>query len=268
MGKGQQDRAGDSDPREGRGVRGPGRRLRGAVANKVGIAILAGKYAPGDVLPGEVAAAEELEVSRGAYREAMQVLAAKGLVESRPKTGTKVLPRERWNLLDPEVLAWAFAGEPDARLVRSLFELRLVIEPAAAAFAAQRRTSAQLRQMREALGLMRRHSLATEEGRVADREFHDALLQATMNDALIAISASIGSAVSLTTTYKQRTHKLPRDPIPDHARVLDAVADGDAEAAAAAMRVLVELALEDTNVVMAARGTDGVDSQSAGLTGL
>ena len=248
--------------------RSTGRRLRGAVANKLGVAILSGLYAPGDILPGEVAFSEELEVSRGAYREAMQVLAAKGLVESRPKTGTKVLPRERWNLLDPEVLSWAFAGEPDARLVRSLFELRLVIEPAAASFAAQRRSAAELRQMREALGTMRRMSLATEEGRAADREFHDALLQATMNDALIAISASIGSAVSLTTIYKQRNRKLPRDPIPDHARVLDAIAEGDADAAASAMRVLVELALEDTKVVMAARGTEADDSQSAGLTGL
>ena len=258
MESGRKDATGDN---AGRNVRGPGRRLRGAVANKLGVAILAGDYAPGDLLPGEVAAAEELEVSRGAYREAMQVLAAKGLVESRPKTGTKVLPRERWNLLDPEVLTWAFAGEPDVRLVRSLFELRLVIEPAAAAFAAQRRSPAQLKQMRDALGLMRRHTLDTEEGRAADRAFHDALLQATLNDAMITISASIGSAVSLTTLYKQRTRKLPRDAIPDHARVLEAVADGDADAAAAAMRELVELALEDTNMAMAARGAEAADSR-------
>ena len=155
-------------------VRGPGRRLRGAVANKIGTAILSGEYGPGDILSGEIAAAEALNVSRGAYREAMQVLAAKGLVESRPKTGTRVLPRERWNLLDPEVLAWAFAGDPDARLIRSLFELRLVIEPAAAAFAAQRRSKADIKRMRDALNGMRRHSLATAEGRAADRAVADA----------------------------------------------------------------------------------------------
>ena len=229
----------------------------------MGIAILSGEFAPGEVLPGEVAAAEELEVSRGAYREAMQVLAAKGLVESRPKTGTRVLPRERWNLLDTEVLSWAFAGEPDARLVRSLFELRLVIEPAAAAFAAQRRTPAHIKQMREALVLMRRHSLATDEGRTADREFHDVLLRATQNDALITISSSIGAAVALTTIYKQRTRKLPRDPIPDHAQVLEAIANADPEAAAAAMRVLVEQALEDTNVVMAESGLVGGEPEQA-----
>src|SRR6478735_40212 len=120
--------------------RGTGRRLRGAVAYKLGTAILSGDFAPGDILSSEVEFSEALDVSRSAYREAIQVLTAKGLVESRPKMGTRVLPRSRWNLLDPDVLAWAFAGEPDPQFVRSLFELRAVVEPAAAGFAAQRRT--------------------------------------------------------------------------------------------------------------------------------
>ena len=233
-------------------TRKPGRRLRGAVANKLGIAILSGEYRPGDVLTGEVAAAEALDVSRGAYREAVQVLTAKGLVESRPKTGTHVLPRERWNLLDPDVLAWAFAGEPDPRLIRSLFELRLVIEPAAAALAAKRRTRADLTRMGDALKGMRRHTLATAEGRAADRDFHDALLHATGNDAMVVLGASIGAAVAWTTQFKQRTRALPRDPIPDHARVYEAIAARDATAATAAMQVLVDLALSDTRNAMPA----------------
>ncbi|MCP3735774.1 FadR family transcriptional regulator [Sphingomonas sp. RP10(2022)] len=233
-------------------TRNPGRRLRGAVANNLGIAILSGRYAPGDVLSGEIAAAEALDVSRGAYREAVQVLTAKGLVESRPKTGTHVLPRERWNLLDPDVLAWAFAGEPDPRLVRSLFELRLVIEPAAAAFAAERRTRTDIKRMGEALKTMRHHSLATAEGRSADRDFHDALLHATDNDAMIVLGSSIGAAVAWTTQFKQRTRALPRDPIPDHARVYDAVVARDVAGASAAMRLLVEQALADTRGAMPA----------------
>ncbi len=96
--------------------RGTGARHHGAIAHKLGVAILSGDYGPGHVLGAEVIAAELLGVSRTAYREAVQVLTAKGLVESRPKTGTRVLPRERWNLLDPDVLGWAFAGEPDIEL--------------------------------------------------------------------------------------------------------------------------------------------------------
>ena len=234
----------------GKAARGPGRRLHGAIAHKLGTAILSGQYAPGDVLSGEVAFAEELEVSRSAYREAIQVLTAKGLVESRPKAGTRVLPRTRWNLLDPEVLAWAFAGEPDIQFVRDLFELRAIVEPAAARLAATRRDKDDLRIMKDALAAMRRHTLATEAGRAADREFHDAVLTATRNDALIVLSASIGAAVSWTTQFKQRARALPRNPIPDHVLVYDAIAAGNATAASNAMRTLVDLALEDTKLAM------------------
>ena len=189
-------------------------------------------------------------MSRSAYREAVQVLTAKGLVESRPKAGTRVLPRSRWNILDPAVLAWAFAAEPDVAFVRDIFELRAVVEPAAARFAAERRDKDDIKAMREALAKMKRHTLATEAGRMADREFHDALLRATHNDAMIALSASISAAVSWTTEFKQRSRALPRDPVPDHAKVCDAIAAGDPEAAAAAMRTLVDLALEDTRLSM------------------
>ena len=232
-------------------VRGPGRRLHGAIAHKLGTAILSGQYAPGDVLSGEVAFSEELEVSRSAYREAIQVLTAKGLVESRPKAGTRVLPRNRWNLLDPEVLAWAFAGEPDVQFVRDLFELRAIVEPAAARLAAQRRTKEDIRLMKDALATMRRHTLATDAGRGADRDFHNAILNATRNDALQTLSASIGAAVTWTTQDKQTARAWPRNPIPDQARVFDAIAAGDAAAAAEAMGVLVDLALEDTASAMA-----------------
>ncbi|MDT7527633.1 FadR/GntR family transcriptional regulator [Sphingopyxis sp. SE2] len=230
--------------------RGPGRRLHGAIAHRLGTDILSGKYAPGDVLSGEVAFSEELQVSRSAYREAIQVLTAKGLVASRPKAGTRVLPRDRWNLLDPEVLGWAFAGEPDIEFVRNLFELRAIVEPAAARLAAGRRDKADLKAMKEALAAMRRHTLTTEGGRAADRDFHNAILHATRNEALMALSASIGAAVNWTTQFKQRTRALPRNPIPDHARVYDAIAAGDGDAAAQAMNQLVELALDDTRSAM------------------
>ncbi len=234
---------------EGRASRKPlgtGRRHHGAIAQKLGIAILSGEIAPGDVLGAEVIAAETLGVSRTAYREAVQVLIAKGLVESRPKTGTRVLPRNRWNLLDPDVLAWAFAGDPDIAFIRSLFELRAIVEPAATALAAERRDSADLKAMEHALDAMRQHSLASEAGRAADRDFHDAILRATRNDALVVLSSSIGAAVNWTTQFKQRSRALPRNPIPDHRRVYEAIAASDPEAARTAMRVLVDLALEDT----------------------
>ncbi len=231
--------------------RSTGRRLHGAIAHRLGGDIVSGVYPPGSVLPGEVEFAGTLEVSRGAFREAIQALVAKGLVESWPKAGTRVLPRARWNLLDPDVLAWAFAGEPDPAFVRDIFELRAMVEPGAARLAAERADRDDLRALKEALAAMRRHTLATEAGRAADRDFHDPILRATRNDALIVLSASIGAAVHWTTQYKQRSRTLPRNAIPDHAKVHAAIAAGDGDAAAAAMRELVDLALADTAQQMA-----------------
>lgn len=230
--------------------RGSGRRLHGALAAKLGTAIVSGEYAPGTTLSGEVAFAEALDVSRTAYREAIQVLTAKGLVESRPKTGTRILPRDRWNLLDPDVLAWSFASVPDVSLVRSLFELRGIIEPAAASLAASRRDDADLARMTAALAAMERETLATDAGQQADREFHNAILHATRNDALIFLSAGIGAAVRYTTQFKQRSLVQPRNAIPDHAQVLAAIAARKPAKAGEAMRKLIDMALDDTRAAM------------------
>ena len=125
-------------------------RIHQAIARQLGTAILMGVHKPGELFEGEIDASERLHVSRTAYREAVRILIAKGMLESRPKAGTRVLPRSRWNVLDPEMLAWMFAGEPDRDFVRDLFELRGVIEPAAAEFAARRRTDEQLAVMVQA----------------------------------------------------------------------------------------------------------------------
>lgn len=224
------------------------RRIHGTVARAIGIEIMGGARQPGDVLGGEIEASEALGISRTAYREAIRILAAKGLVESRPKAGTRILPRARWNLLDPEVLAWAFDGEPPDHFVRDLFELRAVIEPAACSFAALRRDEDDLAVMREALQEMRLHGLATGEGRAADQRFHRAILTAARNEPLGVLASSVGAAVSWTTVFKHRRWALPRDPLPDHIAVFEAVEAGKSDAAGKAMRELLRLALADMDL--------------------
>lgn len=227
--------------------RPPRERLNAAIARRLGVAIVSGQLKPGDVLENEIASSEQLKVSRSAYREAVRALAAKGLVEARPKTGTQVSDARRWNLLDPDVLAWFFeAGAPSPRFVRDLFELRSIVEPAAAELAATRRTHEDLSRMRRALQDMERHGLADEAGQIADREFHDAVLEATRNAPLISLASGIGAAVRWTTIFKQRRRALPRDPMPAHWAVFDAIAAGGPQAAGEAMRTLVAQALEDT----------------------
>ena len=108
--------------------------LHGQVVHAIGRRILSGAIRPGELLPADPA----LRASRTVLREAIKVLAAKGLVESRPKTGTRVRPPESWNLLDPDVLAWQQEGTPQPVFLRKLTEVRLIIEPAAAERAALR----------------------------------------------------------------------------------------------------------------------------------
>ncbi|HTY94526.1 MAG TPA: FadR/GntR family transcriptional regulator [Steroidobacteraceae bacterium] len=224
-------------------------RIHGSIARQLGIDIVSGRYAPGDVLDGEVASSVQLAVSRTAYREAVRILAAKGLVDARPKVGTRINPLSQWNVLDPDVLEWIFATEPDPATVNALFELRDLVEPPAAAFAAGRRTTAQLRAMRQALDAMAHHTLATDLGRQADLAFHSTLLQATHNPFIIALATSVGAAIHMTTVYKQRARPLRRDPLPDHERVYDAVADKAPARAQVAMRALIRLARIDTPVM-------------------
>jgi DNA-binding FadR family transcriptional regulator len=225
-----------------------GRRLRlhGVIARDIGVAIVSGKHKPGDLLDGEVAASDHLKVSRGAYREAVRILAAKGLIESRPKVGTRVSPPERWHMLDPDVLSWIFAFEPDPTLLANVFELRQIVEPQAAAMAAERRTDEDLQALASALRGMEEHTLAAEEGRQADQAFHSALLRASRNAFVISLTTGVCSAVTWTTIFKQRHSPLRRDPMPDHVAVYEAVAARDAPAARAAMAKLIELARLDT----------------------
>ena len=227
-------------------VRGKSLRIHGTIARDIGIRIVSGKHKPGEILEGEVAASDQLHVSRTAYREAVRILAAKGLVESRPKTGTRVSERSKWHLLDPDVLSWLFELEPDEAMLASLFELRKIVEPEAAALAAKRRRPADLERMARALDGMGQHTLGTEEGRAADQDFHAALLDASGNPFLTTLTSSVSAAVTWTTVFKQRIDPLPRDPVPDHKHVYDAVAAGDAAAAHRAMMKLVEMAFEDT----------------------
>lgn len=227
---------------------GGGKRLQRSLAQQLAVLILSGKLSEGHIFPGEIEYAEQIGISRSALREAFRTLSAKGLVDSRPKAGTRVNLRRQWNILDPDLLAWQFEAEPSRKFLHDLFELRMMVEPNAAELAAVRRTEAQVQEMGRALEAMAQHGLATEEGRHADQQFHMVMLEATRNEAVIALASSIMAAIAWTTIYKQRNRELPRNPIPDHRVLFEAIAAADPVAARAAMAELVRLALADTEI--------------------
>lgn len=222
-----------------------------ALARRIGVAIVTGQHEPGSGLPGEIDLAESFDVSRSVIRESLRMLAAKGLVESRPKAGTRVRERQAWNLLDPELLGWMFEGEPPPlAFVRSLFQLRMIVEPAAAELAAVSRSSRQLTRMGHALEEMARLGLDSEAGRAADQSFHATILEATGNELLVSLSASIAAAVRWTTFFKYRAG-APRDPVSEHQVLFEAIARSDGKGARTATETLVELAGQDTERAMA-----------------
>ncbi|RDE07230.1 FadR/GntR family transcriptional regulator [Sphingomonas aracearum] len=220
------------------------------LSRELGVAIVTGTHPPGTLLPGEVEIAERRGISRSVVREALRMLSAKGLLQSRPKAGTRVRERVHWNLLDPDLLAWMFEGTPPPGFVRSLFELRLIVEPAAAELAARHRTGAQLSRLGHALERMGMHGLATPEGQAADQEFHTVLLEATGNELLLGLASSIAAAVRWTTFFKYRASRQPRDPMPAHRALFEAIAAGDEAAANAATATLIRQAQADTEAAL------------------
>lgn len=178
------------------------------------------------------------------------MLSAKGLVESKPKAGTRIRDRVDWNLLDPDVLAWMFEGEPPTSYVRDLFQLRMIIEPAAAELAATCRTARQLSLMGHALEQMAQYGLASPEGQAADQAFHNFILEATHNELLASLAGSIGAAVRWTTIFKHRNHGDLQDSLPQHRNLFEAIANRAPRDARAATIELLQQAHEDTELAL------------------
>ena len=186
----------------------------------------------------------ELDVSLTALRESLKVLAAKGLVDARQKRGTYVRPRADWNLLDPDVLRWQFSAEADVSLLRSLDEVRGIIEPSGVRLAALRRTDEDLARLDAALEAM--SGAKDSSGAVeADLSFHRALLSATHNELLERMETVLESALAARDQLVHGTEDASDDPVPSHRAVLDAVRAQDADGAEAAMRALLDKAVSD-----------------------
>jgi DNA-binding FadR family transcriptional regulator len=186
----------------------PPSRLAGAsvharIANEIGLRIVRGDYAPGAILPNEAKWAKTFNVSRSAVREAIKMLMAKSLLTSRPKVGSRVEPRERWNLLDRDVLAWYAASPHREQFLKTVQEFRYIVEPEAAALAAVRRTDEQMEEISRACAEM--GAGTTLRARTeADTRFHMAILRAAGNDLLVPLGTLIESGLDSLFVYITR----------------------------------------------------------------
>jgi DNA-binding FadR family transcriptional regulator len=225
----------------------------GNTLDHLGQAIVAGRYAPGAVLPPEPTLCEQLGVSRTVVREAAKSLVAKGLIVTGPKVGTRVLPPEQWNWFDPDVVLWQGKVGITREFLRDLQELRRIVEPAAVRLAAERASAADIAGIEAAYAGMKdaiehggdyvRHDLA----------FHQGLLRACHNRMLVQMSKALGAL--LRTSFEISTSRPdgPALSLPLHRAVLDAVVARDADAAERAARVLIDGARNDIEAVIASR---------------
>lgn len=209
------------------------------VAYELGTRIVTGVYAPGEYIPNEATIGEELNVSRTALREAFKILTAKGLIESRPKLGTRVRPKECWNMFDSDVLKWNFEATPSPEFLRSLFEVREVIEPSSAALAAERASQAQIEAIAEAYRAMEEAEIGTEEVINTDINFHMAILRATNNEFMISLGESIRTALKGLFRISSSEGSEFVASLPGHKAVYQGIADRDPERARFEMKSLL-----------------------------
>jgi DNA-binding FadR family transcriptional regulator len=214
------------------------RNLHSQVVRELGQLIVSGKLAPGEGLPREEVLAERMKVSRTALREAMKVLVAKGLIESRQRTGARVRDAMHWNQLDADVLAWRCALMPTESFVEKLVEMRELIEPAAAATAAKRRTAEQLADLKAAYEAMAA-SEDLDAWAEADLTFHETLLRATNNELMVSLFSVIETALGTFFLLSARNSANFKLALPYHEKVYEAVRKRQPEVARQAMLSMV-----------------------------
>jgi DNA-binding FadR family transcriptional regulator len=197
------------------------RNLYAHVVEELGSRIVRGDLKPGDPLPNEALLGREFNASRSVIREAVKSLAAKGLLQSQTRTGIRVLAPMHWNLLDIEVLGWRYSSMPRAQFFRELFEIRGMIEPRAAALAAERATERELTQLADAYAAMVTADLATDAAIEADLHFHRSILSASHNDLLLQMANLIGVGLLISFRISPDPYKVF---LPSHKAVLDAIA--------------------------------------------
>ena len=219
------------------------RGVHGQTVEVIAQRILTGHFAEGSTLD-IVALQAEFDVSLTVLREALKVLAAKGMVDARPKRGTFVRPRADWSLLDGDVLRWQFARAAQPSLFEDLHELRSIVEPGAASLAAARATDADVEALDAALAAMAAAGPDASAAVAADLAFHRALLAATHNELLVRMEVVIETGLA---ERDRMVHGAlgTDDPVPSHRAVVDAIRAHEPASAAEAMRQLLRKAFDD-----------------------
>jgi GntR family transcriptional repressor for pyruvate dehydrogenase complex len=197
--------------------------------------IASGEWGPGTRLPRENDLARQLGLSRNSLREAVRALSLARVLEVRQGDGTYVSSLDPGELLEPTLSATHLLR---GRTVLELFEVRRMLEPEAAAVAAQRADAALVADLRAELDRMVAAGDRADELVAADAAFHDVIARAPGNGVLRALLRSLSTSTARARLWHGIAERgaldLARD---EHARIYDAITAGDADLARASALV-------------------------------
>jgi DNA-binding FadR family transcriptional regulator len=214
-----------------------GRNLTYGLLDSLGRAIVHGRF-DGRGFPTEGELSRQHGVSRSVTREAVKMLTAKGLLSARPRQGTVVQARTSWNLFDTDVLRWLLERKFSLELLQHFNELRIAIEPEAAALAARHADAGDLADIGGGLERMTAADQGQDDILEADIDFHVAILRASRNPFYVQFRDVVTTALRTSIRFTNRLigHSAS---IADHKAVLDAIAARDPDAARRAMRKII-----------------------------
>jgi DNA-binding FadR family transcriptional regulator len=226
-----------SDPSSSQPSAALGRNLTYGLLDALGRSIVTGGY-EGRRFPTEAELASEHAVSRSVTREAVKMLTAKGLLTARPRQGTTVRPPSYWNLFDADVLRWLMERKFSLDLLRQFTELRLAIEPAAAALATRAADPDGVAAIAAGFRRMEAAHTGADDPLDADIAFHLAILKASANPFFAQfkdlVQTALHTSIRFTNRFKGRTASLPA-----HKKVLVAIRNNEPEKAQSAMAALI-----------------------------
>jgi DNA-binding FadR family transcriptional regulator len=234
--------AGGTGGRSARAAEPLSRNLTFGMLDELGRAIVTGAYDQ-ERFPTEAELASAHSVSRSVTREAVKMLTAKGLVTARPRRGTTVQPASAWNLFDPDVLRWMLERKFSLELLRHFSELRIAIEPAAAALAARAADETAIAAIEAGYRRMEAAEAGDDDALESDIAFHVAVLEASANPFYRqfrdVVATALRTSILFTNRFQGRTASLPA-----HHAVLAAIKAGQADAAHEAMAAIVADVME------------------------
>ncbi|QNT78310.1 FadR/GntR family transcriptional regulator [Entomobacter blattae] len=202
--------------------------------------IVQGRYEVGTFLPAESELCAFFHTSRNVIREVLRSLQAKNLLTAQRFRGSLVNGPEQWNLLDGDVLSWVIASRQDERLIYAMDELRALMEPAVARWAAERAKALDLVEMEDALAAMVAHHADWPKFHQADLRFHQAILKAAYNPILSRLGVVLEALqqAAFKNTYRDEEFVMAQT-LAEHTTLFEAIRHQNPDRAEQAARKLV-----------------------------